>query len=140
MKMVLRDEAYNQIQELCLCGNNLVLQSLYDDAISKYQEALLLVPENKKEWETATWIYTALGDTCFLKRDFERGKDYLFDAFNCPGGISNPFISLRLGECLAELGEVDKSKEYLLRAYMLEGGSIFQNEDARYFDIIKEEI
>ena len=32
---------------------------------------------------------------------------------------------LRLGESLYELGEVNKSKEYLLRAYILEGYSIF---------------
>jgi len=47
---------------------------------------------------------------------------------------------LRLGESLYELGEVNKSKEYLLRAYILEGYSIFYSEDDKYFQVIKDEI
>lgn len=32
------------------------------------------------------------------------------------------------------------SKEHLLRAYILEGYSIFDNEDDKYFDVIKDTI
>jgi tetratricopeptide (TPR) repeat protein len=138
--MELESKVYDKIQELCSCGDNLVTEALYDEAILKYQEALSFVPDNKNEWEASTWIYAALGDTCFLKRDFDKAKNYMYDALNCPGGVGNPFISLRLGECLAELGETDKSKSYLLRAYMLEGDAIFQGEDEKYFEMIKAEM
>ncbi|GGA28702.1 hypothetical protein GCM10011384_17680 [Psychrobacillus lasiicapitis] len=67
-------------------------------------------------------------------------KIFLFNAINCPDGIENPFIMLRLGETLYELGDVNKAKDYLLRAYILEGYSIFENEEEKYFDVIKSEI
>ncbi|MCI4060597.1 hypothetical protein MMK25_34065 [Bacillus cereus] len=47
---------------------------------------------------------------------------------------------LRLGEILYELGEVNKSKEYLRSAYILEGYSIFYSEDDKNFEVIKDEI
>ena len=102
--MELEKENYDKIQELCSRGDSLTEQSLYDDAILKYLEALSFVPNNKSEWEASTWIYAALGDTCFLKRDFERAK------------------------------------EFLLRAYMLEGYAIFEGEDIKYINIIRKEV
>ncbi|MEW4284602.1 hypothetical protein Q0N35_13110 [Priestia koreensis] len=75
-----------------------------------------------------------------MNGDFSAAKEFLFNAINCPDGIENPFIMLRLGESLYELGEVNKSKEYLLRAYILEGYSIFYSEDDKYFEVIKDEI
>jgi hypothetical protein len=53
---------------------------------------------------------------------FDASKNYLFDAVNCPDG--NPFNILRLGKSLL-LGKVNKVKEYLLRAFILEGYAIF---------------
>jgi len=95
--MKIANEIYSKIKELCSSGDNLVIRSQYDDAISEYLKALSLVPDDKMEWEASTWIYTALGDTCFLKHDFEKAAHYLYDALNCPNGMCNPFISLRLG-------------------------------------------
>ena len=38
----------------------------------------------------------------FLNREYEKAKSNLYNARNCPDGISNPFILLRLGESLFE--------------------------------------
>ena len=122
--MELQDELYERIVSICSEGDNLVNRFEYENAIKMYLEALYLVPEPKYNWQS-TWIYTALGDTCYINGDFSAAKEFLFNAINCPDGIENPFIMLRLGESLYELGEVNKSKEYLLRAYILEGYSIF---------------
>ena len=43
---------------------------------------------------------------------------------------------LRLGQCSSELGKED-AVEYLMRAYMLAGKDIFENDDEKYFDMIK---
>ncbi|WP_316568832.1 tetratricopeptide repeat protein [Neobacillus sp. YIM B06451] len=137
--MELNDELYEEISNLCSDGDSLVEESMYDKAIDLYLKALNLVPAPKTDWEASTWIYTALGDTCFIKGDYKAAKNYLFDALNCPDGIGNPFILLRLGETLFEMQEVIKAKEYLLRAYMLEGYDIFEEEDGKYFDLIKNE-
>ncbi|MFJ5562455.1 tetratricopeptide repeat protein [Lysinibacillus xylanilyticus] len=138
--MELDDQVYDQIVQLCKQGNNLVENGQIEKAIESYIAALDLVPLPKENWETSTWIYTALGDTYFLNCDYEKAKSDLYNALNCPNGISNPFILLRLGESLFECGEMDKAKEYLLKAYMLEGYKIFFNEDDKYFELIVDMI
>jgi tetratricopeptide (TPR) repeat protein len=140
MYLELQDELYRKISSICSKADNLVDTFKYDEAINMYLKALYLVPEPKRDWEASTWIYTALGDTCYMKKDFDASKNYLFDAVNCPKGIENPFIMLRLGESLFELGEVNKAKEYLLRAYILEGYAIFDSEEDKYFKVIKNEV
>ena len=138
--MELQNELYDKILSICAKGDNFVEDFKYDEAIEMYLNALELIPQPKQMWEASTWIYVALGDTYYIKKDFTSSKSYLFDAVNCPGGIENPFIMLRLGESLFELGEISKAKEYLLKAYMLEGYVIFNSEEDKFFDIIKDEI
>ncbi|WP_342559050.1 hypothetical protein [Metasolibacillus sp. FSL K6-0083] len=138
--MELNDQLYDEILKLCNDGNTFVEKGEDDKAIESYNAALDLVPLPKSDWETSTWIYTALGDTYFLNYDYENAKSNFYNALNCPDGISNPFILLRLGESLFECGELDKAKEYLLRAYILEGYRIFFNEDDKYFELIKDMI
>ena len=55
-------------------------------------------------------------------------------------GISNPFILLRLGQCAFELGKKDLATENLLRAYMLEGKEIFEEDDKKYFEFLKSNV
>lgn len=138
--MELNDQVYDQIVKLCNEGNIFVEKGENDKAIESYTGALDLVPLPKINWETSTWIYTALGDTYFFIADYEKAKNNLYNALNCPDGNSNPFILLRLGESLVECGELEKAQEYLLRAYMLEGYPIFFDEDDKYFKLIKDMI
>ncbi|MCM3356803.1 tetratricopeptide repeat protein [Psychrobacillus sp. MER TA 171] len=136
--MELNDQVYDQIVHLCNEGNAYVEKGQVEKAIESYTVALDLVPLPKNNWETSTWIYTALGDTYFLKCEYKMAKSNFYNALNCPGGIANPFILLRLGESLFECGEYDKAKENLLRAYSLEGYKIFFNEDDKYFEVIRD--
>jgi tetratricopeptide (TPR) repeat protein len=139
MEKKLSEEIGDKLDELCAEGDDLAEDERFDDAIAKYSQALALLPSDKRDWEASTWIYTALGDVCFLKEDYAAAKNYLFDAMNCPDGISNGFVCLRLGETCAELGEMTLAKENLLKAYMIEGKEIFDDEDDKYFEIIKSE-
>jgi tetratricopeptide (TPR) repeat protein len=134
--MELQDDLYEEILSLCSDGDNLVEESRFDAAIEIYLKALDLVPDPKNNWEASTWIYTAIGDTYYIKGDYEASKNYFFEAINCPDGIENPFILLRLGESLYELNEFVKAKEYLLKAYMLEGNEVFQDENEKYLKLI----
>lgn len=134
---VLQDEVYDEILIRCKKGDELVELGQYDDAIQFYFEALELVPYPKENWEASTWIYTALGDTYFQIKKYTESKNYLFEALNCPKGISNPFILLRLGQCFYKLNNMERAKEYLLKSYMVEGFEIFENEENKYFELIK---
>lgn len=136
--MELDNKIYTQIVQLCEEGDSLFEEEEFDKAIEMYSNALELLPLPKSNWEASTWIYTALGDTYFINDDFETAKNHFYNALNCPDGISNPLILLRLGESLFECGDFEKAKEYLLKAYMLEGYKIFHEEDDKYFDLIKD--
>ena len=137
---MLDDELYEKIQQLCEVGDELAEDEQYSKAIEKYNEAFELLPEPKYIYEAASWIYTAIGDSLYLAEDFENATDNFQQALKCEGGLGNPFIVLRIGECFYELGNTQKAKEYLIQAYMIEGEDIFSEEDEKYFDLIKDMI
>lgn len=138
--MNLNDEVYNQILELSEMGNELVDLDELDGAIEKYQLALNLVPEPKYDWEASTWLYGALGDTCFLNQQYEKALEYLCESLKCPDGLGNPFILLRIGECFFELNNTEKAENYLVQAYMLAGKDIFEDELEKYYESIKNKL
>ena len=72
-----------------------------------------------------------------MKDEYDVALDYLFEVLKCPEGLGNPFVSLRLGQCFYEKGNIDKAKDYLLQAYMLEGTDIFEDEDEKYYSCIE---
>lgn len=138
--MELDKKIYEMVTDLCDEGEGLLDEGNYDNALKKYKQALDLLPLPKEEWEASTWIYTAIGDVFFSKKEYLVASTNFYNALNCPNGISNPFILLRLGQSLFEIKDMDKAKEYLLRAYMLEGYKIFNSEDDKYINLILDMI
>lgn len=136
--MELDDILYEKIINLTELGEEFFENDNFNEAIEKYKDALSLIPEPKFDWEASTWIYTALGDTYFFMGKYDDGLNYLFEAQKCPDGMANPFILLRIGECFFELKNENKAKDYLLKAYMVEGKKIFDTEDKKYFESIKD--
>lgn len=133
----LTDEVYEQITEFCEEGNIYVERHMFDDAIQKYKLALDLIPEPITYWDASTWVYVAIGDTYYLMNEFQLAVNNLLESLKCPGGIGNPFIMLRIGQCFFELDDLERAKNYLLQAYMFEGYEIFADQDYKYFELIK---
>lgn len=131
--MELNNEIYIIVKECSRLGEMFFEVGEYRFAIEKYKEALEILPHSKNQWEAATWLNTALGDSYFMVDSYEEAKNYFFDALNCPNGTENPFILLRLGQSLWELDEKRKALEYLIKAYKLGGKRIFDGEDEKYF-------
>lgn len=138
--MELDDDLHRRITALCSGGDELVALGRNADALTKYREALALVPAPRTRWEASTWIYAAIGDVLFASEEFVAAAAAFRDACNCPGGMENPFIQLRLGQCLYELHDSALASEHLLRAYMLEGSNIFAGEDPKYAALIERAI
>jgi len=136
--MSMDDKIYNKIQELCECGDDLTDLEQYEDAIEKYTQALNLIPEPKYYYEASTWVYTAIGDALFYLENYSHALNMFQEALKCPDGIGNPFVLVRIGECFFETDCLDNAKNYLLQAYMVEGEEIFENEDEKYFEVIKD--
>lgn len=136
----LDDATHEQITDLCEEGNTLAETGELAGALSVYKRALELVPKPLTDWEAATWILTALGDVYFHLGKFEEARNSLLQALLCPDAVGNPFIHLRLGQSQLQLGEVDRAKDELARAYMGGGDEIFEGEDPVYLEYIKKRL
>jgi tetratricopeptide (TPR) repeat protein len=134
----LDDKTYESVKTLSEQADALVENDELETAIATYEQALGLIPEPKTNWEASTWLYASIGDTYFFLEDFEKAASNMYNALNCPDGHTNAFIYLRLGESQLELGERKKARENLLRAYMLEGAEIFEEEDPKYKQVIQD--
>jgi tetratricopeptide (TPR) repeat protein len=121
-----------EIKRLCAIGDKHAEARAYSEAIPNYWAAWDLLPEPKTEWDAATWILVAIGDANYLGGDFVAGRDNFSNAMRCPDAIGKPFIHFRLGQCLFEVGELERSADELMRAYMGAGKSIFDQHDPKY--------
>src|SRR5688572_32428790 len=96
-------------------GNALMEARRFVDAEKEFHAALALVPDPKGNFAESTWIYTAIGDACFLDRRFDAALDAFCSAIDGPDGLGNPFIHLRLGQTLLELGHEKDATDNLAR-------------------------
>ncbi len=133
----LDDKIYNKIVFLCKKADKHVEYDLFQSAIKLYVEALTLLPEPITDWEASTWILTAIGDAYFNMNDFERAQQPLIDVMHCPNAIGNPFIHLRRGQVLFELGDLERAKNELATAYLIEGEELFKTEKQKYLNFVK---
>jgi len=136
----LDDTTYQKIIKLIEEGKIFLIPTEFKQAIVIFTQALDLLPRPKNQWAAALWLYVYLGDVYFHTANYLQAKEAFFDALNCPGGWTNPFVLLRLGETLFELKEIESAKEYLLRAYLLEGEDIFTNEDPKYLHFLRQNV
>ncbi len=132
------DEAlHGQIREFCAKGDALAEQREFEKAFGYYRDALNLVPEPMEDWEATTWILAAIGDLYFLDHKFEKCLRVFEDAIHCPGGLGNPFIHLRLGQCQYELGSPERAADELTRAYMGGGRELLEQDDPKYLQFLE---
>ena len=131
----LDDEIHAKVVALSGAGDKLAHAGEYDGAVREYQAAWALLPGTKTSWEAATWLLAAIGDAHFLAGRFDKAANVLMSALvaDAPGAVGNPFIHLRLGQSLFELGNSDRrAMDELARAYMGAGRKIFAEEDPKY--------
>ena len=132
----LDDATHERIKDLCAKGDSLAEAGQYGPATAKYAQAWDLLPEPHGQWDAATWILAAIGDAHYHAGDFEQARRALSHAMHCPDAIGNPFLHLRLGEVQYELGNMERAKDELARALILEGKELFKDEDPKYFAFI----
>jgi len=138
--MQLSETVHAEITALCKLGDDLAKAGELESAKEKYVAALRLVPENHREWEAATWIYVAIGDVHFRMLSYEKAFKCFFNAVQCPKGLGNPYIHLRLGQLYYELGNLEKATDELTRAYMGAGMKIFMEDDPKYLEFLETKI
>ena len=134
----LPDDVYGEVARLSQEGSASAEEELFSQARASWQQAWGLLPEPPEQWEAATWLLTAIGDTYFLEGRFAEARDALQRAVGCPGGLGTPFLHLRLGQAQFELGNVTRAKDELARAFMGGAEKLFDGEDPKYWQFIRE--
>lgn len=138
MSSELPAEIYEKIRRLSAEGDALARDKKYDKAIRNYQEARDLIPEPKTDWEAEAWLLAATGDAYFFNQRFDKSLEMFTQVIiNSASGLGNPFLHLRRGESLFELGRMDEAAGELMRAYMGAGHEIFKTEDPKYVAYLK---
>lgn len=137
----LPDDIYDEIQRLCAEGDNFAECSDFEQALSCFQTAWNLLPEPRTGWSAALWILAAIGDVRFERGEFAAGREALMTAMTffdeAPG---NPFLQMRLGQCMYELGELQEAANWLAGAFISEGMELFGEDDPKYVEFVKSKL
>ncbi|MCL2871783.1 MAG: tetratricopeptide repeat protein [Betaproteobacteria bacterium] len=134
----LPDAIYQRVTELSEKANEAIESGRPQNAIAPLEQALELLPSPQSDWEAWTWLNASLGQAYFDLQDFQLAKISFLDARSGPDGLANPYILLRLGECLFELGDHDAAKNFLTQAYMTEGVELFSDENPKYIAFLRQ--
>ena len=128
------------VDTLCREGDRFAGIDQFDDAIEKYQAAWDLLPIPRNQWPAATWILVSVGDAYFSLKEYDTASEILLDAFDYPDAESNPYLYLRLGQCLLETGQLDDAADALEEAFRRGGESLFEDEDPKYLTFVKTQL
>jgi len=137
---ILPDAIADRVDDLSEKGNS----QLDDDgdwngAILTWRQALELLPEPKTVWDAWVWLNASIGDAARRGGDLQTARQALLDAMKNFGGATNPFILLRLGQTLVDLQDTKNGIDHLLRAYMLEGAEVFEDDGSDYLALLRDQ-
>jgi len=134
------DLLIRKIKVLCAEGYRHYDNRQYKEALRLFYMAWTALPKPQTDYEQGGWVLTAIGDCYFRTEQWEQGRESLSSALHCPHMRGNPFIHLRLGQCLLELGKKEVACEHLEQAYMNGGSKLFQNEAPKYLIAAMENV
>jgi tetratricopeptide (TPR) repeat protein len=110
-------------------------------ALACFQAGWDLLPEPKPVQGPAMNLLAAMGDCYFFLgrwedayRLFQRIIITWFDM------VQNPYIRVRLGQCLLEMGDEREASNWFFGAYQLEGTKAFENEEPKYLDFLTNQM
>ncbi len=135
----LPDSIYAQVEKLSLRGNDsLDEKGDWKGAVRVWKQALGLLPKPDTDWEAGCWLHTSIGEAYIEGEDTDSAMIHFNFALQSVGGIENPLIQYRIGQILFDDGDIDSAKDYLLRAYMLDGAEIFKDDGEEYLKLLRD--
>jgi tetratricopeptide (TPR) repeat protein len=137
----LPDAIHAEVLRLCEQGDEFAQKNLFDQALSRFRQAWDLLPGPRYQWEAAEWLLATIGDFEFQRGDFAAARVALMDVVKfIDTAKGNPFIRLRLGQCLYEAGEETEAANWLGPAFAMEGLALFGAEDPKYIKFVKSKL
>lgn len=136
----MNEEIEDKLDELSELGNTEMDNENFIEAIKYYKQALDIIPQPKDEYEASGWLYASIGDAYFFIDEYTASLDNFLKAYKiCGTEEMNPFILLRIGQNYYNLNNKPQAIDFLLRAYMLDGEDIFEDEE-EYFEFLKDNV
>jgi hypothetical protein len=129
-----------EAQRLFEEGEELADEETTEFVLSLFRAAWDLLPEPKEDQESACQILVAIADTYFHLGYWERCHRWLQRGLRYWDLVGNPFVRLRLGQSLFELGNLRESSNWMVPAYLQEGKRLFEDDDPKYLAFIKEQL
>jgi tetratricopeptide (TPR) repeat protein len=126
-----------ELDALAAEGDGAAAEGHHATAVLRYEAALELLPEPRGQWRAATSLWTAIADARFRGRDFVGALEPIALAME-HGEVDNPFLHLRRGQCLVELGQASDGVDALARAFSGGGRALFGREEPRWLDLIAD--
>ncbi|MCW8193322.1 tetratricopeptide repeat protein [Proteobacteria bacterium 005FR1] len=136
---ILADNLSAKVKQLCYQGYQRYDAGDYQQALRAFYQAWLLLPKPQTQWREAGWALTAIGDTYFRTRQYSQSCEALRSALVCPVADQSPFVHLRLGQGLYELGEESEALQHLRLAKKLGGPDVFAREHVKYRMLVDDQ-
>ena len=131
----------NRKIDTCIeAGDQLLEEERYADAMSRSRCAWDLLKEPRDRQEKAVKILGAMADCCFFAGDWNGCCDVIQHAFRCGADVGNPFLRLRMGQSLYELGDREEAANWLVPVYLAEGRAPFEDEEPKYLESFREKL
>ncbi len=127
-----------QIKGLCADAYAAYDRRDYRKALRMFYQVWLKLPKPQHSFQESAWVLTGIGDSYFQLGQFSPAIEALRSALCCPNGDKSPFIHLRLGQSLLDIGELATARKSLLTAYKMTGIQVFEQEAPKYFNAIRE--
>ena len=127
----------DEVDRLAEVGNEALEAGDWQTAVEAWTEGLALVPEPKSLYEATMWFCASLADAYWTAGQYDLVVDFAQQAMDASDG-GNGFVWLRLGQGQLELGQRDAAADSLMSAFMLEGYEIFEGEDPKYLQLLRD--
>lgn len=135
----LASEVHQQFRELCAQAYEQYDAGDYRAGLRLFYRAWTLIPKPQVEFEESGWVLSAIGDSYFKLDQFQQGKEALISAIHCDNMRDNPFVHLRLGQCLHALGENESSLKHLRYAWARGGEKLYSKEAPIYRELAQSQ-
>ncbi|MBX9627413.1 MAG: hypothetical protein K2X82_26655 [Gemmataceae bacterium] len=107
------------------------------EALARFEAAWAALPDPKEDQDPAVRVLAAIADCHFLLGNWDGCRDAIQDAFECGADLANPFLRLRVGQSLLELGDEPEAASWLVPIFLGEGDALFDGEDPKYIEFVR---
>jgi hypothetical protein len=121
-------------------GDDLADDGQHADALACFRAAWAALPEPRDDQGPSVRILAGIADGHFFLGEWDACRDAVQHAFRCGEDPSNPFLRLRLGQNLYELGDEEEAANWLIPAYLSEGRALFEGEDPKYLELLQNKL